>query len=971
MICLITDRVEPWLIYIWQQFARINRLESDYKFFTYDQLARIHDEKNCILTLEYSCRQKIPQSLFIPRRNEFTTDDYLWFFNDLPVFSDTFEEKFGEFDVFYNAFVHLSRLEEWLYEKKGKRIYSYASKHPRKDKRIWKIPVVNLLFNRLETMIKEKGPGILFGEKVKPLIQFSHDVDYIRKTIQLRIKQSSHYFLNSLRYFARNEHRKSMAKFKKAIEIGVKNADYWLFDTWSELESKLNISSVYFFYAKVKSTLKSNGLSWLLDPSYDIKNNIQLINKCHEIISRGHEIGIHGSFYSAGDESLFKRERDTLEKVIGRPIRSCRQHWFNYIENVTPAIHEKTGISTDSSLGFNDIKGFRSGIASVYNPYNHCNQRAFSFDEIPAVIMDVHVEHRFDCATDFDWLFKYCDVVKSFAVSVDWHQRGASPEYGWFESYEKLCKDYKSKVADQCYNRNPYLMQVWNVLPRIFSLFDIDSLSPTYGVGDRYRWAWKLIDFGNGTYQGAAHGLARLLADNMLPEDLIETSILNRIEAIFHGTETLRYPNGSMVESFPYESSFCVTALVAYDLLSAITLLKSKFSASTLKIFFDIIRPLIQFLHKRDETHAFISNHLATASAALFKWSALTGESGEKRGIALLDRIIKKQSSEGWFREYEGADPGYQSLCICYLAELHRMRPDLDIFEALRLSIKFLWHFAHPDGSFGGLYGSRNTRFYFPAGVEALALEIPEAASLAQFMRHSISQCTTVTLAAMDDSNLIPMFNSYCRAASLINTKSTEFNDNGAETPSVSKMVFRRYYPEAGILIDKGKNYYTVISVHKGGVCYHFHLDNGTKKIDCGAAAKDSKGILFSTQSYNSSNEVQLIDNRLEIIANFVKIHREIPTPVQFILLRLLNNTLMRNESICFLFKKAIVKLLITGKKISPVKNSRCIRLCYDIAINDKWVNNPGKFTRVKTERTFSTIHMASQGYWQRQDDKQ
>ena len=64
---------------------------------------------------------------------------------------------------------------------------------------------------------------------------------------------------------------------------------------------------------------------------------------------------------------------------------------------------------------------------------------------------------------------------------------------------------------------NPYFEQVVAVTPRLLSLFDTNPLSKTYGVGDRYRWAWKLIDFGKGTFQGAAHGLARLLKRSQCP----------------------------------------------------------------------------------------------------------------------------------------------------------------------------------------------------------------------------------------------------------------------------------------------------------------------------------------------------------------------------------------------------------------------------------------------------------------------
>ena len=51
---------------------------------------------------------------------------------------------------------------------------------------------------------------------------------------------------------------------------------------------------------------------------------------------------------------------------------------------------------------------------------------------------------------------------------------------------------------------------------------------------------------------------------------------------------------------------------------------------------------------------------------------------------------------------------------------------------------------------------------------ELLRNEIPEAGALADFMRKSIASHTTVTLETMDESNLIPMFNSYCIASGAV-----------------------------------------------------------------------------------------------------------------------------------------------------------------------------------------------------------
>ena len=312
---------------------------------------------------------------------------------------------------------------------------------------------------------------------------------------------------------------------------------------------------------------------------------------------------------------------------------------------------------------------------------------------------------------------------------------------------------------------NPYLNQIDRVLPRILALYDKNPVSPTIGLGDRYYWSWKLIDFGNATFQGAANGLARLLNANLLPEKMDKKLIIKRILTMVNAVATIRDSNGSVGEAFPHESSFCVTALVAYDLLTTVQTLANELSDTERERILAEISPLIRFLHRNDEEHALISNHLATAAIALYKYHALTGENSCARGRLFLDRIINNQSSEGWYMEYEGADPGYQSLCTYYLADLHQLRPDLELHDSLSRSVRFLWHFAHPDGSFGGVYGSRNTRLYFPGGLELLRNEIPEAAVLADHMRSSISSYATVTLETMDEPNLVPMFNTYCLAA--------------------------------------------------------------------------------------------------------------------------------------------------------------------------------------------------------------
>lgn len=513
---------------------------------------------------------------------------------------------------------------------------------------------------------------------------------------------------------------------------------------------------------------------------------------------------------------------------------------------------------------------------------------------------------------------------------------------------------------------NPYMREIRGVLPRLLSLFDTDRSSASCGMGDRYYWAWGLIDFGNGTYQGAVHGMARLWMHGLWPYPTSKQIFVTRIDALFMAANSLRRRDGSLEEAFPNEGSYCVTALVAFDLLCALELLKPEIDKARQTRWLSVVEPMIGYLIRSDETHAVISNHLATAVAALVRWHMLTNDTrAENRAHILLERILAHQSAEGWFQEYEGADPGYQTLCTYYLADIHQNRPDWQLLEPLHRSIKFLWHFAQPDGSFGGLYGSRCTRFYYPAGLEALAAELPEASALASFMAKSIARYTVVTLNALDEPNLVPMFNAYCWAAIL--HRENEVQMPNPLLPCLS-LHERIQFPEAGIVIDSGPRHYSIISTHKGGVVLHF-VDQKLVLYDAGVIVRKPCGKLGSTQGYASESDIKVKGDRLIIRASISTMPKRLPSPVDFILLRWFSITLFRIPPIREWIKQQLVHLLITRQNRWPGCNVREINLGLDLSIHDTLEAGSG-YTLLPNPGVFVPIHMASQGYWQIQDEE-
>ncbi len=516
---------------------------------------------------------------------------------------------------------------------------------------------------------------------------------------------------------------------------------------------------------------------------------------------------------------------------------------------------------------------------------------------------------------------------------------------------------------------NPYLAIAHDVLPRILASFDSDPFSPTFGLADRGFWAWKTRDFPNATGQGAVHGLARLIAAGLLPEGMSAASIISRIDQAISATLLITAKDGSLVEAFPNEKSFCVTALIAFDILSAADVLRPVVGDAKADAWRAVAEPLVRFICANDETHAIISNHLATAVAALMLWDGRQGSPTRMRADSILNTILSNQSAEGWFAEYGGFDPGYETLGLGYLASAHLAHPDLGLHEPLARSLRFLRHFAHPDGSFGGGYGARNTRFCVPGGFEALAQTFPEAESLSRFVRVAHAKSQVVTAASLDDANLAPHFNACCWAAATLAARDSAPDLSDAPLPCHCPDTERFVFPDAGLVVDNHANNYTVVSVAKGGYVAQYPKDGGRASVNPGVIGV-VRHKLYSSQAFQLAPKWKLEGDRLSIDAPLVAVVGERPTVVQFIALRILCLTAFRFRPITEFMKRYLVRRLISGQKASRVKNQREIMFGDVISISD--VQTPPGVIAVKSaSRTFSVIHMASAGYWQSQDDKE
>jgi hypothetical protein len=471
-------------------------------------------------------------------------------------------------------------------------------------------------------------------------------------------------------------------------------------------------------------------------------------------------------------------------------------------------------------------------------------------------------------------------------------------------------------------------------MPRFLGLINCDQTDPYYGCTDRQFWAWKLIDFPNSTNQASVYGLSLLRENQLLPKEVSSEACLELILAMIKVVPKLSDRRNGLAEALPYEGSFCVTALVLSNILATLTVIERELSIDEKEEVLDICSPLAEFIYKQDEYHGVISNHLATASLAMHRWHLRSGEQkAKKKRDLLITRIRQHQDvSEGWMREYGGADPGYQSWALSELVQLDREGLDCD--DLIESGYQFLSYFAMPDGSFGNGVGARLTRFFFPGGAEIA--DVP----LASFARKNISRNKFVSLDTIDANNFAPFFNDLVQAA--VHMKGT----NNSLLPYQSMTAGEiKVFEKAGLLIYNGLDTYRVISVSR---CNDY-------------VGSDGKQIYAAT----NGNIEKIDEYSLTLMGDIIPIKRMMPSPLNFLVLRILSVTVFQSLMLGNLVKIFLSWLLLRS---TPKPKGKIIRHIMLKKWETKDVLNGIELKPLIKKKGFSAIHMGSQGYWQRGD---
>jgi hypothetical protein len=158
------------------------------------------------------------------------------------------------------------------------------------------------------------------------------------------------------------------------------------------------------------------------------------------------EIGVHGidSWHSV------EKGREELARIAGMTGRTCmgiRMHWLLQAESTFQVLDE-AGYDYDSTVGYNETIGYRSGTAQTFRPVG-----AQKLLELPLHIQDgaLFYPQRLGLNDAEAWqrCQPFIDHVRSSGgvLTLLWHDRSHAAERFWGDFYERLVTFLRSTDA--------------------------------------------------------------------------------------------------------------------------------------------------------------------------------------------------------------------------------------------------------------------------------------------------------------------------------------------------------------------------------------------------------------------------------------------------------------------------------------------------------------------------------------------
>ena len=218
--------------------------------------------------------------------------------------------------------------------------------------------------------------------------------------------------------------------------------DFWYpLDRYSEIEKGLKSTFYFIPYKDHPGLLPTAELPKYRAARYEVR---RYVNQIRELINNGHEVGVHGlDAWCDTDKGI--DESEVIRGITGDIKTGIRMHWL-YFDTDSPAKLEKAGYYYDTTLGYNDAIGYRSGTTQVFRFLDTSN-----LFELPLHIQDTAMMFPKRMGlSDAEALERCREIVNDMekyggALTINWHDRSLAPERNWDGLYMELLQLLKDK----------------------------------------------------------------------------------------------------------------------------------------------------------------------------------------------------------------------------------------------------------------------------------------------------------------------------------------------------------------------------------------------------------------------------------------------------------------------------------------------------------------------------------------------
>lgn len=295
----------------------------------------------------------------------------------------------------------------------------------------------NIFEPKTSIFLIQNGLKVKYPNNKKFAVCLTHDIDIVYFSI-LRMAYT----------VAQTLRKRQMSRSLKILLSGVNKRfnPLWNFTQIMDLEDKYGAKSSFYLLALDKYDL-------------DFNYNIDRLNEeLRNIIDNGWEVGLHGGRKAYNNSNEMKKEKERLEKVIGKKVVGYRNHCLTFKVPKTWELLNEAGFKYDATFGYADCVGFRNGMCHPFKPFNLNTNKYINILEIPLTIMDgTLVDYmRLDIKNSWDIIKRLIDTVERHGgvITVLWHNTYMVDEM--LELYEEILK--------YCHNNNAWMtsgLEIW------------------------------------------------------------------------------------------------------------------------------------------------------------------------------------------------------------------------------------------------------------------------------------------------------------------------------------------------------------------------------------------------------------------------------------------------------------------------------------------------------------------------------